>query len=377
MNCHSLSLLYSRNQLGRSMRRLIHSSRFLITFVLAILSAVAIAQAPPAKKAAKPLSEAEVMEGLSGGLSSKRLATLVLQYGVDFKLTPESEQRLRGVGADDGLLLAIHNAEPKAGELFITVNADCSVEVNGSVFAMTAGEKKKVEGIPGDNLIQAKRKGEPAVSWQKVVSMEAAEQKIVLVELPAPLPQPAPKVEPVAPPKPALEKPKIDPAEEAWAAVRDTGDPELLDKFVRQFSNSPLAPVAQLKAEALRASKQTQAATTAKTEEPVKPVAGTWVDPTGLMWTNTSRTLNWYQASDLCQNLTVGGRFDWRLPTEDDLLRVRDRMQNGLDELHIRRGTRVDHWAWSRTGFSPTHSYGVDSQDSSEVMQVLCVYRSR
>ena len=36
-----------------------------------------------------------------------RLTTLVNQYGVNFILTNESEQRLRNVGADSELLLAI------------------------------------------------------------------------------------------------------------------------------------------------------------------------------------------------------------------------------------------------------------------------------
>lgn len=55
----------------------------------------------------KPLALVEIEEALTNGLSPKRLTTLVKQFGVDFALTPEVEQRLREKGADSDLLLAI------------------------------------------------------------------------------------------------------------------------------------------------------------------------------------------------------------------------------------------------------------------------------
>jgi hypothetical protein len=55
----------------------------------------------------KPLGADEVEEALRNGISNKRVLGFVHQFGVDFALTDEIEQRLRAVGADDTLLLAI------------------------------------------------------------------------------------------------------------------------------------------------------------------------------------------------------------------------------------------------------------------------------
>jgi len=55
----------------------------------------------------KPLALAEIEEALSNGLPSKGITKLVNQYGVDFALTKEFEQRLRDKGADSDLLVAI------------------------------------------------------------------------------------------------------------------------------------------------------------------------------------------------------------------------------------------------------------------------------
>lgn len=55
----------------------------------------------------KPLALAEIEEALANGLPPKGIAKLVNQYGVDFALTKEVEQRLRSKGADSDLLLAI------------------------------------------------------------------------------------------------------------------------------------------------------------------------------------------------------------------------------------------------------------------------------
>ena len=59
----------------------------------------------------KPLSADEVEEALRNGISNKRVMGFVRQFGVDFALTEELEQRLRAAGADDTLLLAITKAK--------------------------------------------------------------------------------------------------------------------------------------------------------------------------------------------------------------------------------------------------------------------------
>ena len=54
-----------------------------------------------------PFSLSEVETGISGGITSKRMATLVSTYGVDFSLSPNARSRLTHDGADDSLLQAI------------------------------------------------------------------------------------------------------------------------------------------------------------------------------------------------------------------------------------------------------------------------------
>ena len=49
----------------------------------------------------------EVETGLSGGITNKRMATLVSTFGVDFKLGPGTRKRLADQGADDNLLVTI------------------------------------------------------------------------------------------------------------------------------------------------------------------------------------------------------------------------------------------------------------------------------
>lgn len=54
-----------------------------------------------------PFSLSEVETGLSGGITTKRMATLVSTYGVDFTLSTSTRKRLADDGADDTLLQTI------------------------------------------------------------------------------------------------------------------------------------------------------------------------------------------------------------------------------------------------------------------------------
>jgi hypothetical protein len=65
----------------------------------------------PGKGKAAPFSLAEVETGLTGGITPKRMASLVGQYGVDFSLNASAKQRLANDGADDALLHTIASAK--------------------------------------------------------------------------------------------------------------------------------------------------------------------------------------------------------------------------------------------------------------------------
>src|ERR1700726_34484 len=54
---------------------------------------------------------------------------------------------------------------------------------------------------------------------------------------------------------------------------------------------------------------------------------GYWIDPsTGLMWTanDNGNDITWGKAMKYCQNLSLAGYSDWRLPSIDELQRIYD-----------------------------------------------------
>jgi Protein of unknown function (DUF1566)/Sulfatase-modifying factor enzyme 1 len=73
---------------------------------------------------------------------------------------------------------------------------------------------------------------------------------------------------------------------------------------------------------------------------------GYWVDPeTRLMWAaQESGVVNWYDATKYCRKLTVGDYPKWRLPTIEELERLRDPETNAP-----RGGMQVNGWVWSDT----------------------------
>ena len=67
---------------------------------------------PPASTGkSNPFSLSEVETGLTGGITAKRMATLIGQYGVNFSLGPGAKQRLTSDGADEALLETIASSK--------------------------------------------------------------------------------------------------------------------------------------------------------------------------------------------------------------------------------------------------------------------------
>ena len=69
-----------------------------------------VARQPKTNKS-PPFSFGEVETGLTGGITSKRMATLVNTYGVDFSLSSSTRKRLSDKGADDSLLATIASSK--------------------------------------------------------------------------------------------------------------------------------------------------------------------------------------------------------------------------------------------------------------------------
>ena len=72
---------------------------------LLVLSVVVRGQSPQAKHPLYALPE--VLETLNGGISPKQFVTLVSEYGVDFRLNDESENKIRAACGNDSLVIAI------------------------------------------------------------------------------------------------------------------------------------------------------------------------------------------------------------------------------------------------------------------------------
>ena len=68
---------------------------------------VSVSPTETKKSKATPFTLVEVETGLTGGITSKRMATLVQKFGVNFKLTAVVRKRLADEGADDNLLQTI------------------------------------------------------------------------------------------------------------------------------------------------------------------------------------------------------------------------------------------------------------------------------
>ncbi|MGO9066610.1 MAG: tetratricopeptide repeat protein [Myxococcaceae bacterium] len=65
----------------------------------------------PAKSGAAPFSVAEVETGLKSWITTRRMAALVQQFGVDFTLSDATRKRLAGAGADPVLLQVISTSK--------------------------------------------------------------------------------------------------------------------------------------------------------------------------------------------------------------------------------------------------------------------------
>src|SRR5438477_2724554 len=67
----------------------------------------------------RPLSAADIEHGLRAAVTNGRMAALVKQYKVDFKLTDGIEKDLRNAGASDNLILQISRSRTHVKSNFV------------------------------------------------------------------------------------------------------------------------------------------------------------------------------------------------------------------------------------------------------------------
>jgi len=131
--------------------------------------------------------------------------------------------------------------------------------------------------------------------------------------------------------------------------------------------------------------------------------SGTWTDPaTGLMWQkrDNGSDVNWQQATNYCQNLSLGGYTGWRLPGIDELQAIYDPnrsepdWQDGKDglkyhvkgQLQLSNSTERSNTQANASGAAWTFNF-VEGKRYSDytpasaafgiAVNVLCVRRSR
>lgn len=98
------------------------------------LTLVSVAQTQPPQK---PLSKDDVIKLLAGSVSPRRVSELANERGVDFQVTPETENELRRVGADDALLSTLKHLHPKALVFITTVPGVAKVFIDGKLMGTT------------------------------------------------------------------------------------------------------------------------------------------------------------------------------------------------------------------------------------------------
>jgi hypothetical protein len=97
--------------------------------------------------------------------------------------------------------------------------------------------------------------------------------------------------------------------------------------------------------------------------------AGTWKDSeTVLIWTveDNGNDLGWNQAFNYCENLTLEGQTDWRLPTLDELKGIYDAK---LSKPYKAKGpiklTSANIWSGSRNNSGDAWSFNFGFGGSS------------
>ena len=86
----------------------------------------------------KPLSKEQVLKLVAGGVPSQRAAALVKQHGIDFLADDKYLRELRVAGADESLIAAVRAASTAvAGELLVETSPGATVYLDGEMQGQT------------------------------------------------------------------------------------------------------------------------------------------------------------------------------------------------------------------------------------------------
>lgn len=100
----------------------------------------------------------------------------------------------------------------------------------------------------------------------------------------------------------------------------------------------------------------------------------TWTDPsTGLTWTasDNGAAITHAQAVFYCQNLSLNGQKNWRLPSIDELQKLFGGEANSMGH-HIRGPLKLTGWQWSSTlGKEKGEAWTLDFGDGGRASAVM------
>ena len=176
------------------------------------------------------------------------------------------------------------------------------------------GEEYRFEKVPSATA-QTLKTNWPKVKVAQPFAEDPLQQRVLLLAaLPSPIPGYSTRAR------------SRSTADNALATARSQMNSRNYDAAAREYSRvlvsdpnnaEAKSALAQIQAIELKQSQFLQGLT----------AAGIWLDPkTQLLWTikDTERTVNWQQATDYCQALTLGSVSDWRLPTISELKSLYD-----------------------------------------------------
>jgi hypothetical protein len=215
--------------------------------------------------------------------------------------------------------------------LLVKAETDLVLIVDGeTVGELEGGEIRRVDVGRGQHLIQAKRPGTDRASWEKVLNTAEPQQYVLRIRLPDKAAEP-----PAAEPEPQQREARHREAPSAEPLPEDPGEGMVYDR------------------------------------------------KTDLIWTASDNggMIDWSEAERYCEDLSLGGWQDWRLPTFSELGAMYDESVEG--DWKIRQGIELSEcciwssqqpYSYSSTTFNfySGRSHTRD-RDEAELQRALCV----
>jgi DNA-binding beta-propeller fold protein YncE len=157
---------------------LVRSAARILAVVL-VFCAVLFSRTASAQNPRKPLSKDEVVELLKGGISSGRVADIAHDRGINFELTPEAEDELRGAGATDELIRTFRELAPKPAQIVVETSPDAQVYLDDTFVGQASSQGRLVIGNPkpGDHALKVSLAGRK--DYQQPVTVVAGQVAMV------------------------------------------------------------------------------------------------------------------------------------------------------------------------------------------------------